>query len=282
MANRVNAAPQAGQALVETLIVGTIFSLAIGLILVWAKLQSIDQGVVSVSRASAFECASSRHVCDSESNRQALSRAIVGRTVGATDRQVLSGDGLAEGEPEAVVRPFWRGLDGRALVQEPSGLNVYRQTVQFDAGLAVAERGSGRGDVAGALLTEVGPARFGFDPRGGLHLSGLSLKVSALWPGRSSAGLGRELELGFHGRAALLSDAWNASAATGDPADSVESRVLRARRLEPALESAISVGHQLTRTHLKAFSLTGLEPLGKAFAPGAVDVSIVPTDRVQP
>jgi hypothetical protein len=282
MPNRMNVPRETGQALVETLLVGMVFSLAIGLILVWAKLQSIDQGAVSVARASAFECASSRHVCESDSTRQALSRAILGRTIGGTDRQVLSGDALAEGAPEAVIRPFWRGLDGRAMVQEPGGLTVYRQAMQFDAGLAVAERASGRGDAAGALLSEVGPVRFGLDPRAGLHLSGLSFKVSALWPGRSSAGLGRDLEFGFHGRAALLSDAWNASAVTGDPADSVESRVMHARRLEPAIEAAISIGHQLTRTHLKVLSRVGLEPLGNAFSPGSIDVSIVPADRVQP
>jgi hypothetical protein len=285
MPARLRSTRQAGQALLETLIVAMLISVAMGLMLVWAKLQSIDQAAAAAARSIAFECASVRVACPSTPGRDDVSRSVVRRFLGEGDREVLSGDRMMPDSVSSTIRSFWRGLDGRSILRSTSPIPS-RASASFDAGIHVAARVPGVTADTTALLNRVGPERFGFDPRGGLAVTRLELSTLTTWPGAAWSGAigaesGHERALSFEGRAAILADAWNAAVVHADAGDSVADRVRRARRLDPAVEAALDAGYGLARGALRTASGVGLEPLGRHFNQGAIDVSIVPADRVR-
>lgn len=277
-------ASASGQALVETLLIGVLLSLVAALSLLWARLQALDHSAAAASHALAGACASAREVCADDSRSDALAAALIRRQLGQRDREVLSGDTLDLQRAGATEHAFFRGLDGRSLVQWAQLSGATRDAQRFDAGLAIAARASGpRALLSGeALLDEAGPARFGLDASAGLGITRLRLPVQAVWPGRAGQAVGDMLSLQLHGRSAMLADAWNAPAVTGDSAGSVESRVQRGRSLDPARESLLSASYQLSRASLAAASAIGLEALGRSFTQGRVDPAVVPSDRVGP
>jgi len=273
-----------GQALVETLLIGVLLSLVAALSLLWARVQAIDHSAAATSHLLAAECASAREVCADANRTEALAASLLRRQLGQRDREVLSGDAFDLLRAGTTEHAFFRGLDGRSLVQWAHLSGPTRDAQRFDAGLEIAARASGpRALRSGeSLLDEAGPARFGLDANAGLDITRLRLPVQAFWPGRAGQAVGDTLSLQLHGRSAMLADAWNAPSVTGDSVGSVESRVQRGRSLDPARESLLSASYQLSRAALAAASALGLEPLGRSFTQGRVDPAVVPSDRVGP
>jgi hypothetical protein len=271
---------QSGQALLETLIVGAMLSIAMGLVLMWAKLQSIDQASAAAARSIAFQCAASRSACSTAERGGAVSQSVLRRLLGDGDREVLSGDRLLSISGVSPTRSFWRRLDGQPLLADLDSSLPNRSSQQFDAGFNVAARAYGAPSGAARLLDRFGPGRFGLDPESGFAVTELELRARAAWPGAASADVASEQTLRFRGRSAMLSDAWNAADVTGDSTGSMAERVRRGSRLDPAAESALTAGYQLSRGALRAASGAGLEPLGRHFKPAQLDVTIVPSDRV--
>jgi hypothetical protein len=213
-----------------------------------------------------------------------VSQSVLRRFLGEGDREVLSGDRMTPVSISSTTRSFWRGLDGRPILRSSSAFPI-TTGAPFDAGIHVAARGSGVTSDAIALLNRAGPERFGFDPRGGLSVTRLELSTLTTWPGAAWSGesateSGHERAFSFKGRAAILADPWNASVVHADTPDSVADRIRRARRLDPAVEAALDAGYGLSRGALRTASGVGLEPLGRHFSQGVIDVSIVPADRV--
>lgn len=273
-----------GQALIETLLVGALLSMLAALSLLLARLQALDHSTAAATHAIAAECATARVVCADGPATEPLAAAPLRRQFGQRDRDVLSGDAIDPASPPSVEHPFFRGLDGRSLVQWGLWRPPVREAVRFDAGPKVAARASGSpGEAVGdALLREVGPARFGLDAAAGLSTTELNVPVQTPWPGRPAPMVAQGLSIALRGRSALLADAWNAADVTGDSPGSVESRVRRGSALDPLRESALTLGYQGARTSLSAAAALGLEPLGRSFMPGQLDVTVVPADRVGP
>lgn len=280
MLSRSRFSRQSGQALLETVMVGALLSVAMALVLIWAKLQSIDQASAAATRAVAFECAASRSACSTAARSDGVARAVLRRVLGEGDRQVLSGDTMAAEHDRSVTRAFWTGLDGRPMLASPSVILPARGTQRFDAGFNVASSAHGASPASTDLLDRAGPGRFGLDPRAGLEVTRLQLQTLSIWPGPSGAATPSRQALSFHGRSAILADAWNASDVHGDSIGSLNDRVRAASRLASPVETALSSGYQLSRSGLSAAAALGLEPLGRHFKPGQVDVTIVPSDRV--
>jgi hypothetical protein len=280
MRSRFPSSRQSGQALLETVMVGALLSLAMALALIWSKLQSIDQASAAATRAVAFECAAARSACSTAARGDGVSRAVLRRLLGEGDRQVLSGDTMSSEHDRSVTRSFWTGLDGQPLLTSPIASLPTRGTQRFDAGFNVASRAHGTFPGSADLLDQAGPGRFGLDPRAGLEVTRLQLQTLTIWPGPSGAATPSRQALSFRGRSAILADAWNASDVEGDSSGSVSARVRRASRLQPSIEAALGAGYQLSRSGLRTAAAVGLEPLGRHFKPGAVDVTIVPSDRV--
>jgi len=280
MLSRFHCSRQSGQALLETMMVGALLSLAMGLALIWSKLQSIDQASAAAARAVAFECAASRSACSTAARGEGVSHAVLRRLLGEGDRQVLSGDAMSSEHGRSVTRAFWTGLDGQPLLTSPVTPLPTRGSQRFDAGLNVASRAYGAFSGSADLLDQAGPGRFGLDPRAGLQVTRLQLQTLSIWPAPSGAATPSRQALSFQGRSAILADAWNASDLEGDSSGSVSARVRRASRLEPSVEAALGAGNQLARSALRTAAAVGLEPSGRHFKPGAVDVTIVPSDRV--
>ncbi|MEN9775704.1 MAG: hypothetical protein RL322_2774 [Pseudomonadota bacterium] len=270
----------AGQAMVETLLVGLLLSLAAGLTVLLARLHDIDRSSVDAAGAIAMECAVARSVCPSDASLDQPSASIVRRTLGEGDRQVLSGDGWGPSPGQPRLRAFWTGSDGQPLIPFPGAIQATRRPLSFDAGIEVARVGVLDDSFGRSLIERFGPGRFGLAPRDGLTVTELSVPVSALWPGQPTGSTGRGLELSLTRRAAVLADAWNASVVTGNAQDSVESRVRRGHRLEGVVDTVIQTGYAPVRGALRAAGAVGLEPSGSRFTNEQLDVSIVPSDRV--
>ena len=149
-----------GQALVETLLIGVLLSLVAALSLLWARVQAIDHSAAATSHLLAAECASAREVCADANRTEALAASLLRRQLGQRDREVLSGDAFDLRRAGTTEHAFFRGLDGRSLVQWAHLSGPTRDAQRFDAGLEIAARASGpRALRSGeSLLDEAGPA----------------------------------------------------------------------------------------------------------------------------
>jgi len=194
-----------------------------------------------------------------------LAAEVRERVFGPTDTMVRSAG--AAGAGDRLVS--WTDAAGRPLIADPGDIRVQIAHRAFDAGQAVAT-----GGLAGLLDDRVGPARFGLEAGGGLRV----VTVEAAIP-RTGAGASIWPALRLRSRAAVLTDAWQASSAQGGAADSTETRVRRGAWPDALWEASLEAREAPARLFLGVMDAVGLEPMAGRFRPREVDVRILPPDR---
>jgi hypothetical protein len=263
--------------------VAAIVLVPFALLIVWlGKVQTIQQASVAASRMLAFECAARPQDCRDGAAHPELVDELRRRAFSRTDVQPLTEDRLADDAPAAERNPLWVDRANRPLIERYSDIGARIDLQSFDAGLSLAssQGGGGVADAAGFLADQAGPGRFGLGLREGLVAARVQAGIS------SSAGASdflRQLDsipLRMKASTAILTDAWNASGPYGGAEDSVESRVARGATVLAAWEASVDARHALTRGFVGLMGAIGLEPRADQFRYHAVDVDLVPEDRV--
>lgn len=271
---------QRGQALVESL-VAAIVLVPLVLLIVWlGKIQTIQQATVAASRMLAFECAARPQDCKDGDAHPELVDELRRRAFSRVDVQALTEDRVADDAPAAERNPLWVDRANRPLIERFADIGARIDRQGFDAGLSVATSQPGADDAAQLLSELAGPGRFGLEIDEGLVAARVQAGVSA---SRSDADFRMQLDsipLRMRATTAILTDAWNASGPYGGAEDSVETRVAQGGWLLPAYEASVDARHALTRGFIGLMGLIGLEPQAGSFRYHAVDVDLVPADRI--
>ncbi|HYF59560.1 MAG TPA: hypothetical protein VEA81_11445, partial [Burkholderiaceae bacterium] len=204
------------------------------------------------------------------------------RRVFAAPRGAVRSDDAAAGPVAAPDgQPFHVDRRSEALVERFEDVSMEVARPRFDTPLAFAA-GQGEAVFPGAVrtLSELaGPGRFGLDLSGGLVDAQVRVEVSR---GRTIEDwlvrlLGMPLVLRAH--LAVLTDSWTASGPYGPASDSVQRRVEAGARV-PLAETAIDAAWLPARALLEAGGLIGLEPTARTMRRHAIDVDLVPPDRL--
>lgn len=272
---------QSGQALVETLVAALgLLPLLLALPLL-AKYADIGRAAIAASRTGAFDCSVRLDACESPQEQQLLADELRARHFRVPQASPETGaDGSMRPSAATVSgtgarQPFWVDRRGQALL-DPDADVAIRITSEASDALA----GAGPAATRGIGPVAAGPSAFGFTQAGGLIKSEVAAQVSV---GRRLAEWLRRPEgiaLSLRARTALLTDAWNASEAEGEDVRSVRSRVERGRRL-PLLEDAIDLAYAPIRELITGPLLAPVEPRGRLFDYHAIDVDLVPADRLE-
>lgn len=261
-----------GQALVEA-VVGLALLAALGMLVVLlGKYQAIAGSTIVASRSLAFGCVVSPGGCAPGPAPEGLLDSL---------RDAQFGPGIEQ--PASATRPLWHDRRGAPMLDRFTGLSARLEAARFDAGqsLAGSQRLRGIADPAGIIAELAGPGRFGLDIADGIRNAHVEVAVQPGSPaGRFDASLlGTALRL--RANTAVLGDTWSAAGPSGGD-ESVEARVDRGRRLAPALEATIDAAYAPARGLLLLADLLGLESGTDAFRPDAIDVDLVPPDRLAP
>ena len=257
-----------GQALVEALVGGAVLATCAAIVILLAKYQSLSTAANAAARVAAFDCAAYPGYCAHAGAAGTAASIRSAYFEPATDH--------------ATGLSFWTTREGAPLLQSPADARVEVALEPFDGPLGVIGGMAGRvGGSALALASELaGPGRFGLDIRGGLTRTEVNVAVLADRQSSAESNLLEGLPLTLGARVAVLADHWNASGPSGDPL-SVEARVDQGKRLPGLLEDAIGLAYAPTLLFMRAMDAAGLEPHADAFDRHALDVDLVPHDRVR-
>jgi hypothetical protein len=272
---------QHGQALLETLMMGGLISMLLLMVVVLARQMDLRVATVHAAHALALECAVRPSECDDAAGLSGVvGDEIRARYFGAVGAPIKSGDRLAVQLNEAIVRPFWRGLDGLALVSDPAQISLASRGASFDAGqsVAVGRPVSSIAQPAAQLAWEqAGPNRFGFEPSRGLLIAEVRVVGRFQLP-RTDPGSPLLVEpFELKSRSALLSDAWN-GVPNGSSLRPLEDRVRSGSELGQGREALLKLAYAPVQSLLKVFAMFGLEPLADQFERMRIDLSILPPD----
>lgn len=273
---------QRGQALAEAL-VGCIALIPLVLLTVLlGKYQSVQLATIDASRHLAFECTVRLHACDDLAGHPQLVDELRIGHFARTGREIQSND-VIDGDATAPERQaLWVDASNRPLLEHYGDVSARITQSSFDAGEAVAV-GNGRlmfAQAAEILADLAGPGRFGLALTGGLVDARVQVRLSPSQTARSFANQLDSLPLRMTARAAVLTDAWNASGPHGSDEATVESRVDRGRRLNGAIETGIDAAYLPTRMLIELAHALLMEPRGSAFRYHEIDVDLVPPDRL--
>jgi hypothetical protein len=278
---RTDCRRQRGQALVETLVAAVVLVPLAVLVVLLGKFQAMQQATIAASRTLAFECTVRPRACADAASHAALTDQIRRRHFGRIDREILSGDVLSDAAPPQERNALWTDRLGKPLLERFSDVSASLASPRFDAGRSTAI-GRASGAIAAILDRLAGPARFGLSIDGGMAQARVQMRVSPSQAGNEQLVRLESLPLTMQSRAAVLTDAWNASGPYGNAAHRVEARVGQGSSIDPLHETEIALGYQLTRWTLALMDLAGLEPEASSFRPQWIDVDLVPPDRIAP
>ena len=264
-----------GQALIETLVIGIAMVPMFLAVPLLAKYSDIRQAAIEASRTAAFDCTVRFDDCTSPEG-QAAALLSAERHHFADPRSVSTSAALAARSPARPNR-FWVDRKQAPLldVRDSVQLVMTRETADSITG-ALGNGGNGIVAAASALS---GPGAFGLDPDGGLIKARVAARVSigktlAQWMRRPEG-----LALRLNGTTAVLTDAWNATAADDGDRRSVRARVDEGWRL-PLGESIVDLAYAPIRELITGPMLAPVEPRGRLFRYHEVDVDLVPADRI--
>lgn len=299
---------QVGQALTEVLVVALALIPILLAMPLLAKFQDMRIASVSASRTAAFDCTVRFEQCRNGAEVAPLADDLRRRHFARHDRDILSRDAMANAAPPSERNGFWVDRRGAALLGDFTDVALQVQAAQSDAieGAWSGALGHAGTNVLNALSDAVGPGSFGLEPGAGLITARVQARIGA---GRTlAAWLTRPdgLALTLAGRTAVMTDAWNASAATGAGDRTISARVDQGRRL-PTLgearavlgaaigsappgampgidalepEDALAVAYLPVRELITGPLLAPVEPRGHLFRFHEVDVDLVPADRI--
>lgn len=300
---------QAGQALLEVVVLAAAvvpLFLAIPLL---AKYQDVRHAAIAASRTAAFECSVRPDHCLDGPMDAAVVADLRRRHFGRHERDLLSADPMADGSSYEDVNRFWVDRRGGNLLTRPSDVSL-----QVLAGTSDAARSAWGRSVTGAvgsggvlgMTVAPGPGAFGLQLQAGLITAAVRAPVSrhrtlAHWLEKPEG-----MALTMTGRTAVMVDAWNASSGRGGEATSFRSRVERGWRL-PGLgeaasvlgeagraapggalgstqvadaEEAIDLLYAPIRSLISSPLMAPVEPRGSLFRYHEIDVDVVPADRL--
>ncbi|HRO62126.1 MAG TPA: hypothetical protein PK177_23720, partial [Burkholderiaceae bacterium] len=123
---------QAGQALVETLVLGIALVPLAVLVVLLGKYQSIQSATVAASRSLAFDCAVRPQACSDPVASGWLAESLRARHFSRLDTQPSSG------ERAAGMRALWHDRTGRPLLEQFTDVGAAVTAQRFDAGLGTA------------------------------------------------------------------------------------------------------------------------------------------------
>jgi len=144
---------QAGQALVETLVLGIALVPLAVLVVLLGKYQSIQSATVAASRSLAFDCAVRPQTCSDPAAAGWLAESLRSRHFSRQDTPPLSG------ERAVGVQPLWHDRTGRPLLDHLTDVGAAVSAQRFDAGVGTAlGRASSASGGAGGGSGSSGPS----------------------------------------------------------------------------------------------------------------------------
>jgi hypothetical protein len=245
------------------------------------RLLDMRQAQIAAARQLAFECTVRPGACAQAATDPQLAgelrlRAFASERFGVRSAQSLSGDVQAE-----EGRSLWVDRSGSPLLERFEDVSIAVIPERFNTPFAfVGSQGDRAFPGAVRVLSDLaGPGRFGLPLDGGLIRAQVQTEVSrnARADGWVRRLAGMPLVLRAH--LVLLTDAWNASGPQGPAADSVQTRVEAGARV-PGIEPALRAAWLPMRALLGAGGLLGFESSARAFEPYAIDMDVVPPDRL--
>lgn len=266
---------QAGQAMVEALLGLTVLIALWTLVVLLGKYQSIAQSAIAASRSLAFECTVSDPPCTGT------------RPPAGSDPRVRSAHFFDSAQSSAVhhrTKPLWRDRAGGVMFDPLTDVDMSISAARFDAGESVGDgqRLAGISDPASLIAGRAGPGRFGLRIDDGIRNAKIRVDVQSHRP---THGFDRRLlgmALSIRANTAILVDPWNASGPEGPATASVAARVLLGRRLDVARETMLDAAYAPAIALLRLADALGLESGADSFDRSALDVDVVPSDRVGP
>lgn len=270
-----------GQAMLETLLGVGIMSLLLIMVMVLARQTDLRAATTFAGQALAFECSARPVDCDGPSGvSDDLADEVRSRYFGAVDTPIRSLDRLRTQEHGVLSRPFWRKLDGQALISDPSQIALTSRHASFDAGINVASNRllpSLAHPVSRLALQQAGPNQFGLDPTQGLRVGDVKVaghfQLPAAEPGRQFALSPFEM----NSRSAHLGDSWT-GLPEGSDLQPINERVRAGSQLDRGRESLLSIAYAPVLSLLQVFSVFGLEPTGGQFKRLPIDAAVLPPD----
>lgn len=270
-----------GQAMLETLLGIGIMSLLLVTVMVLARQADLRAATTFAAQGLALECSARPADCDGLSGvSDALGNEVRSRYFGAVDAPIRSLDRLRTENNGVPSRPFWRNLDGQALISDPSQIALSSRHTSFDAGINVAANrplSSLANPISRLALQQAGPAQFGLEPTQGLRVGEVKVvghfQLPAAEPRRQSVLSPFQMS----SRSAHLGDSW-----TGLPEGSnlqpINERIRAGSQLDQGREGLLSIAYAPVLSLLKVFAVFGLEPLGDRFKRLPIDAALLPPD----
>jgi hypothetical protein len=269
-----------GQALVETLVLALATVPILLLIVYLGKIQSAQQATIAASRALAFECQVSFDACNNFANNSLIADELRRRHFMAADTAIVSRDTSDNAAAESEKLTLWSDRRGNALLESYADVGFRIDPDTFNAGSGVA--GSLGARIASNAMNLVsaiaGPGRFGLDWQGGLIDAKVETRLARSAQSNALVDSLNPMPLAFKAHTAILTDAWNASSASGGEARSTQSRVDDGSRI-PGLDQVIDVMYAPTRAFIALGDISIIEPNSRAFNYHEVDVNVLPADR---
>jgi hypothetical protein len=271
---------QRGQALIETAVIAIALFPLLMLVIYLGKLQSVQLATIGASRALAFECHANFDACNSLSSNPALVDEIRRRHFMTPSSAIVSNDSADNSATPESRQPLWTDRRGNSLLDSYADVSFRIDPDTFNAGSGVAGSVGSRiaSNAMNLLSTIAGPGRFGLDWQGGL----IDAKVqTSLSQSADSNGLIDSLNpipLSFKAHTATLTDAWNASSASGGEARSAQVRADRGSRI-PGLEEVIDAMYAPTRLFIALGDISIIEPRSREFSYHEQSVTVIPVDR---
>lgn len=270
-----------GQALIELMVALTAL-VVVTLGVSWlGRLLDMRQAHIAAARALAFECTVRPGACAQAATDPHLAGELRTRAFASERYGVRSTESLAGSVQPSEGRSLWVDRSGAPLLERFEDVTIAVSPERFNTPFAfVGSQGDRAFPGAVRVLSELGgPGRFGLNLEGGLVRAQVQTEVSRTaradgWISRLS---GMPLMLRAH--LVVLTDAWNASGPQGAAADSVQTRVEAGARV-PLVEPALRAAWLPMRALLAAGGLLGFESSARQLEPYAIDMDIVPPDRL--
>jgi len=270
-----------GQALIE-LAVAMASLMAIFFGISWlGRIQDMRLANIAAARQLAFECTVRPLACIQPEPNDSLAGELRLRAFASERFGIRSGEQPSDAAPGGQGRSLWVDRSGAPLLERFEDVTISVVSEPFNTPFAfLGSQGDRAFPGAVRLLSELGgPGRFGLALEGGLIRAQVQAQVSA---SRAVDGWVRSLTgmpLVLTNHLVVLTDAWNASGPSGSALDSVSARVEAGARV-PLIEPALRAAWLPVRALAATAGLLGFESSARQFNPYAIDVDVVPADRL--
>ncbi len=260
-----------GQALAETLVsMVALLPMAYAAIYL-GKLVTLRQANHQAAHALVFECTVRPEQCADPAQHDAFIDEQRRREFSRADAGIHTQERLTASVQGTERQALWSSRKGQPMLASYGDIGMRIAPERFDAGLGWV--GTAGAQVMSWFDNTAGPARFGLNIQQGMFVARTQTGVQQQeWFGARS----------IQSRAAILTDTWAASSASGSESTSVMQRVDQGNRLPLHADVAIDLAYAPTRGFISLMDAVGLEPQAGLFRYHHADASLVPVDRRVP